>query len=78
MDDKNYNIENEIEFINSIIEEAISHGGDRGGAYFSNALNLNEEIVEWLKLRGIDNIYTTTYISKGEKNWIFIAKKLDA
>lgn len=74
MEDKNCTIEKEVEFINSIIQEAIYHGGDMGGAYFSNAQDLNEVIVDWLKLRGIDDTYTTTYEAKGETYWIAIVK----
>lgn len=77
MEDKNCTIEKEVEFINSIIQEAIYHGGDMGGAYFSNARDLNEVIIDWLKLRGIDDKYTTTYDALGKEDWISIVKIVD-
>lgn len=48
-------IEEEIELINSIIEEAITHGGDPGGPYFINHSSLQEAIVKWLNFKNIKN-----------------------
>lgn len=49
------NLEEEIKLINSIIEEAVDHGGDSGGPYFCNHLALREAVLNWLCFRGIVN-----------------------
>lgn len=51
-------IEEEIEFINDIIDSAISHGGDSGGAYNSDWDSLEESIGEWLHAKGIETFFT--------------------
>lgn len=51
-------IEDEIELINDIITSAIYHGGDMGGAYYSDWLGLESAIGEWLNARGITDLYT--------------------
>lgn len=43
-------IDKEIELINEIILQAVSHGGDSGGAYCTNAEFLNESIIDWLNI----------------------------
>ena len=48
------------EHINSIIEEAIEHGGDCGGAYFSNQEALEHSIILFLNWVGL-NKYVTLY-----------------
>lgn len=52
-------IEKELRLINSIIGEAISHGGDSGGSYCTNGKRLNDAIIEWLNNRGLADRYTT-------------------
>lgn len=52
-------IEKELRLVNSIIREAIRHGGDAGGSYFTNGQNLNNTIMDYLKVRDLDNQYTT-------------------
>ena len=54
----------EIELINLIIRESVAHGGDAGGAYFSNTTSLLKKIDEYLKYKGIEDQYevTTTII----------------
>lgn len=51
-------IEEEIELINDIIASAIYHGGDPGGAYYSDWLGLESAIGEWLNARGLADLYT--------------------
>ena len=51
-------IEEEIELINDIITSAIYHGGDPGGAYYSDWLGLESAIGEWLNARGLSDLYT--------------------
>lgn len=48
-----------------------------GGAYFSNAWDLNKVLVDWLKLRGIDDKHTTAYDAIGKEDWILIVKIAD-
>ena len=69
------NIEKEIELVNMIIIAAVNHGGDGGGAYFNDAEFLNESIMDWLKFRGIDTQYTTTYELAKDKENISIVKR---
>lgn len=54
---KSISIEEEIELINDIIDSAVEHGGDFGGAYCSNWQYLEECIGEWLYARGLDDSY---------------------
>lgn len=68
-------IDKELELINDIIHMAIFHGGDGGGAYFSDAESLNESIQEWLVFRELDKEYTTTYELKKDKYYIAVVKK---
>lgn len=65
-------LDKEIELINEIISQAVSHGGDAGGAYCTNAEFLNEAIIDWLNMRGLDDKYTTTYEIKNDR-WDIIA-----
>lgn len=51
-------IEEEIDLLNDIITSAIYHGGDPGGAYYSDWLGLESAIGEWLNARGITDLYT--------------------
>ena len=51
-------IQEEIELINDIIISAIYHGGDLGGAYYSDWLGLESAIGEWLNARGLSDLYT--------------------
>ena len=52
-------VEKELRLVNSIIREAISHGGDLGGSYSTNGENLNNVIMAYLRARNLDNQYTT-------------------
>lgn len=46
-----------IEKLNSIISEAIAHGGDSGGAYFSNEEALIREMKQFLRWYGLHENY---------------------
>lgn len=72
---KVYDISEEIDCINNIIEEAICHGGDTGdkvGACYSNIEGITEAIRKYLVLKnligkymiGIKEDKTTTYFSE--------------
>lgn len=54
----NLPIEKEIELINEIISTAIDHGGDLGGAYYSDWPSLESAIGKWLDARMLSNLYT--------------------
>ena len=41
-------IQKEIDLVNEIIRTAINHGGDQGGAYYTNWDCLQTAIGEWL------------------------------
>ena len=43
--------------INTIIKEAISHGGDPGGAYFCNKDGLHKSIEKFMSDAGLDENY---------------------
>lgn len=52
------------DYLNKIIEEAITHGGDDGGAYFINQEKLISEIKRFLKWTGLDKhlvVYNDNY-----------------
>lgn len=59
MEKNQVEIERELQLVNFIIWEAVSHGGDSGGSYSTNGEKLNKAIMEYLKVRGLDNQYTT-------------------
>ena len=44
------NIEKHIEILNNLIYESVEHGGDAGGAYYSNTENVLKAINEYLKV----------------------------
>jgi hypothetical protein len=57
---KVYDISEEIDCINNIIEEAICHGGDSGdkeGAYYSNIEGITEAIRKYLVLKNLVGKY---------------------
>lgn len=54
----------EIDLINNIIRQAVYHGGDAGGAYFSNETKLIKAISQWLSYKGI---YRETFFKTTEK-----------
>lgn len=60
-------IEKEIALMIDIIDSAITHGGDDGGAYYSDWFGLETAIGAWIKGRGLENQYAPnidSYISK--------------
>lgn len=67
--DKQYNIEDEIEIINEIINCAVDHGGDNGGAYLSCG--------EWLTFRNLQDRYIVKCRLTGnfEEDYTIVKKK---
>lgn len=51
-------IDDEIEIINYIVDCAVDHGGDQGGAYLSCGESLCEAIQEWLAFKNLCDEYT--------------------
>jgi hypothetical protein len=62
-----------MEKINRIIAEAIEHGGDCGGAYFSNRDGLVDEMKDFLCWAGLDKDYGIM----DDGGWIKFYKKSD-
>lgn len=60
-----------IQRINGIIKEAIEHGGDSGGAYFSNGEGLIKEMKYFLRWSGLDKNYGIM----DEDGWVKFYKK---
>lgn len=64
---KNNNFENKteiIKYLNNVLTEAIYHGGDGGGAYFSNEealLKSLNELLDYLKLSNVCEISKDKY-----------------
>lgn len=75
--DKQYNIEDEIEIINEIINCAVDHGGDNGGAYLSCGEWLCEAIEEWLTFRNLQDRYIVKCRLTGnfEEDYTIVKKK---
>lgn len=46
-----------LRYMNNIIAEAIEHGGDSGGAYYSNRDGLIKEMHYFLRWAGFDKEY---------------------
>ena len=44
------NVEKHIEILNNLIYESVKHGGDAGGAYYSNTEGILKAINEYLKV----------------------------
>lgn len=57
--------------INSLIEEAIVHGGDSGGAYFNNEEDLIKAMKRFLRMSGLDKDYGIM----NEVGWLRFYKK---
>lgn len=51
----------EIALLERIINQAIAHGADSGGAYFSNSDGLRKSIMEYLRFRSLDEYEIDDY-----------------
>ena len=60
-----------LDWVNEIISEAIEHGGDSGGAYFSNKEGLLNTMKQFLRWSGLHNTYGIMY----EDGWPRFYKK---
>lgn len=48
-------MENHIEILNNLICEAVTHGGDAGGPYYSNTKGIVDAIDKYLEFFKLDN-----------------------
>lgn len=64
----NVSIDIEIALINKIIKEAMDHGGDQGGPYWSNQEDLKSAIKEWLIYKNLNNKY---YVGKVKADYVY-------
>ena len=62
-----------IEWVNKIIHEAIEHGGDSGGAYFSNKECLVNTMKHFLRCFNLHNNFGIM----DENGWLRFYKKSD-
>ena len=51
------NDETMVSLLNQIIEEAVFHGGDSGGPYFCNDIDLDDAIKRFIHYIGADDLY---------------------
>ena len=66
----------ELSLINNIVEQAIYHGGDIGGPYFSNRDSLCEAMKKYLVYKGFDKDTEVFYHTKGKDlNFVEFKKK---
>ena len=74
--DKALKKQEELSLINNIVEQAIYHGGDIGGPYFSNRDGLCEAMEKYLVYKGFDKDTEVFYHTKGEDiNFVEFKKK---
>ena len=50
-----YDTEFLVQLVNDVVKEAIRHGGDSGGAYFTNHKNLFRELTDLRNWLGLDD-----------------------
>ena len=71
MKNKETAVNKEIETLNEVLNAAIEHGGDAGGPYFCNKEELQESIMRYLTVRGLND----EYIVINTDHWPKIVKK---
>ena len=64
------NIEKHIEILNNLIYESVEHGGDAGGAYYSNTENILKAINEYLKFFHLEDSYVIKTETEPNENWL--------
>ena len=60
-------IEKHIEILNNLIYESVEHGGDAGGAYYSNTENILKAINEYLKFFHLED---SCIIKNKTEDWL--------
>ena len=74
MEINKYNLDTFCCFLNDIIFEAVTHGGDSGGPYFSNQEDLEKTINNFLIWAGLEKdliVYKDRIPKVLEKNKVF-------
>ena len=63
------NIEKHIGILNNLIYESVKHGGDAGGAYYSNTENVLKAINEYLKFFHLEDSYVIKTMTEPNEDW---------
>ena len=64
------NIEKHIEILNNLIYESVKHGGDAGGAYYSNTENILKAINEYLKFFHLEDSCVIKTTTEPNEDWL--------
>ena len=62
-------IEKHIEILNNLIYESVEHGGDAGGAYYSNTENVLKAINEYLKFFHLEDSCIVKTKTEPNEDW---------
>ena len=63
-------IEKHIEILNNLIYESVEHGGDAGGAYYSNTENVLKAINEYLKFFHLEDSCVVKIKTEPNEDWL--------
>ena len=63
-------IEKHIEILNNLIYESVEHGGDAGGAYYSNTENVLKAINEYLKFFHLEDSCVIKTKTEPNEDWL--------
>ena len=63
-------IEKHIEILNNLIYESVEHGGDAGGAYYSNTENVLKAINEYLKFFHLEDSCVVKTKTEPNEDWL--------
>ena len=55
-------LEEELLLLNKLLETAVNHGGDKGGAYFTCPEEIQEQLNKYLKLRKLTKEYRASFV----------------
>ena len=64
------NIEKHIEILNNLIYESVEHGGDAGGAYYSNTEGILKAINEYLKFFHLEDSCVIKTKTEPNEDWL--------
>ena len=62
--------EKHIEILNNLIYESVEHGGDSGGAYYSNIEGILKAINEYLKFFHLEDSCVIKTKTEPNEDWI--------
>ena len=63
-------IEKHVEILNNLIYESVEHGGDAGGAYYSNTENVLKAINEYLKFFHLEDSCVIKTKTEPNEDWL--------